>query len=111
MQGTYLALGELPEHGSQAVVVNVAVGFDGHVEDVDGLLPGTLQAKGEEYSPWGNNCQLNTSRTGSLNPALKQRCSRGNNLSGAARKTLRGILDQSQRPQTPNRSLLWTIQV
>lgn len=43
MQGSHLALGELPEHGSQAVVIDVAVGFDGHVEDVDGLLPGTLQ--------------------------------------------------------------------
>lgn len=42
----HLALGELPEHGSQAVVVHVAVGLDGHVEDVDGLLPGTLQGQG-----------------------------------------------------------------
>lgn len=47
MQGAHLALGELPEHGSQAVIVDVAVGFDGHVEDVDGLLPGTLQGQGD----------------------------------------------------------------
>lgn len=45
-KGPHLALGELPEHGSQAIVIHVAVGFDGHVEDVDGLLPGTLQGQG-----------------------------------------------------------------
>lgn len=51
----HLALGELPEHGSQTVVVHVAVGFDGHVEDVDGLLPGALQGQGDVPIKSGTN--------------------------------------------------------
>lgn len=45
-QVTHLALGELSEHGSQPIIIHITVSLNRHIEDVDGLLTGSLQGKG-----------------------------------------------------------------
>lgn len=39
---SHLRLGELPEHGCQSIVINVAVGLYSHIQDMDRLILDTL---------------------------------------------------------------------
>lgn len=44
-RATHLALRELAEHRCQPVIVNVTVRFNGNIQDVNGLLAGSLRFK------------------------------------------------------------------